>query len=256
MGIQGHFLFFGFMLLTYSLSSSSEAHPARTYARVSVDTSTAPLTPTYGIATLNRSSFPEGFVFGAASAAYQVEGGWNEDGGKLSGGVNEEGIEYYNNLINETLFKGLKPFVTLYHFDVPQALEDECGGFLSPKIVINAYDSGDFAPGRCSSWISPNCTGGNSSTEPYTVAHHQLIAHAAAVKLYKDKYQKLQNGNIGITLATFWYVPFSNSTDDYRAARRSLDFYLGWDGVNVMAYFAWAIMDNLNGAPVTLSVLD
>ncbi|KAK7816245.1 non-cyanogenic beta-glucosidase [Quercus suber] len=55
--------------------------------------------------------------------------------GKLSGGVNREGIKYYNNLINELLGKGLKPFVTIFHWDLPQALEDEYGGFLSPHIV-------------------------------------------------------------------------------------------------------------------------
>ena len=51
------------------------------------------------------------------------------------------------------------------------------------------YVTGQLAPGRCSAWLNLNCTGGNSGTEPYLVTHHQLLAHAAAVKVYKQKYQ-------------------------------------------------------------------
>ncbi|KAK3029931.1 hypothetical protein RJ639_038159, partial [Escallonia herrerae] len=54
--------------------------------------------------------------------------------GKLSGGRNEEGIAFYNNLINELLAAGIIPVVTLSHWDIPQGLDDEYGGFLSPEI--------------------------------------------------------------------------------------------------------------------------
>lgn len=53
----------------------------------------------------------------------------------------------------------------------------------------NGYDSGIYAPGRCSSWMQNNCTGGDSGTEPYLATHYQLLAHAEAVELYKKKYQ-------------------------------------------------------------------
>ncbi|KAK3037674.1 hypothetical protein RJ639_030618 [Escallonia herrerae] len=134
--------------------------------------------------------------------------------GKLSGGVNEAGIKYYNNLINELLANGLQPYVTIFHWDVPQALEEAYGGFLSPKIVadfqdfanlcferfgdrvkhwitlnepwtfaVTSYDYGTTAPGRCSTWRNNNCTGGDSATEPYIVTHYQILAHAAAAKV-------------------------------------------------------------------------
>jgi len=51
------------------------------------------------------------------------------------------------------------------------------------------YTVGIMAPGRCSSWLNPSCNGGDSGTEPYLVTHHQLLAHAAAVNVYKTKYE-------------------------------------------------------------------
>ncbi|KAK2968280.1 hypothetical protein RJ640_016212, partial [Escallonia rubra] len=187
--------------------------------------------------------------------------------GKLSGGVNEAGIKYYNNFINELLANGLQPYVTLFHWDVPQALEKAYGGFLSPKIVndfqdfanlcferfgdrvrhwitlnepwtlaVNGYDYGSIAPGRCSTWRNYNCTGGDSSTEPYMVTHYQILAHAAASKLYRTKYKVdyktrliLQKIYLSCNLALrLWMVPASNSSWDIRASLRAQDFFLGW----------------------------
>ncbi|XP_060669944.1 vicianin hydrolase-like [Ziziphus jujuba] len=178
--------------------------------------------------------------------------------GKVKGGVNKQGIQFYNNVINGLLFNGIVPFVTLFHWDLPQALEDEYGGFLSPKIVedfreyaqlafktfgdrvknwatlnepsaycINGYNGGASAPGRCSDYVA-NCTAGNSATEPYIVGHHLLLAHAQAVKLYKQKYKASQKGKIGITLVTNWYQPKFKTESSRKAASRALDFVLGW----------------------------
>ncbi|KAF3958079.1 hypothetical protein CMV_016971 [Castanea mollissima] len=193
--------------------------------------------------------------------AYRFSISWSRvlPKGKLSGGVNKEGIKYYNKLINKLLARGLQPFVTLFHWDPPQALEDEYGAFLSPHIVDDfrdyaelcfrefgdrvkhwitlnepssyvkyGYINGKSPPGRCSSWQQLNCTGGDSGTEPYLVSHNQLLAHASAVKVYKQKYQKVQKGSIGISLVSDWYEPFSNARHDRDAAQRALDFIFGW----------------------------
>jgi len=83
-------------------------------------------------------------------------------------------------------------------------------------------------PGRCSSWLKSNCTGGDSGTEPYLVAHYQLLAHAAVVNLYKTKYQVSQKGVIGIPLVINYFVPLSDNKLDIKAAERATDFMFGW----------------------------
>ncbi|MFQ6638077.1 hypothetical protein Gotur_012783, partial [Gossypium turneri] len=250
----------------------------------------------------NRSCFPPGFIFGAGSAAYQIEGAALEDGkgpsvwdflvrqhperivdrstgdvavdfyhrykedimlmknlgldsfrfsiswtrilpkGKLSGGVNPLGVQFYNNLIDDLLANGLKPFVTLLHFDHPQALEDEYGGFSSPKIVDDFVDYADFCfktfGDRVKHWVTMNEPNGwslgfgqglpPSSTRPYILAHHFLLSHAAAVNLYRKKYQASQKGKIGITLVTTWFEPKFDTTADRKAASRARDFHFGW----------------------------
>ncbi|GMH04445.1 hypothetical protein Nepgr_006284 [Nepenthes gracilis] len=178
--------------------------------------------------------------------------------GSLRGGINTLGVEFYNNLIDELIANGIKPFVTLFHWDLPQALMDEYCGFLSPLIVndfvdfanlcfklfgdrvkywvtLNApniatkygYDDGKYAPGRCSPYAG-NCTIGNSAYEPYVVAHHSLLCHAATVNLYRKEYQHSQNGVIGISVATDWNLPLDHKPANRRAASRSNDFVFGW----------------------------
>ncbi|KAI4297461.1 hypothetical protein L6164_037351 [Bauhinia variegata] len=148
--------------------------------------------------------------------AYRFSISWSRilPKGKVRGGINQEGIKYYNNLINELLAK-----------------EDEYGGFLSSHIAKDfqeyadlcfkefgdrvkhwitlnepwtvsqgGYASGSMAPGRCSNWMNLNCTGGDTGTEPYLASLHQLLAHATAVRLYRNKYKASQKGLIGIAL--------------------------------------------------------
>lgn len=56
-------------------------------------------------------------------------------------------------------------------------------------LSVAGYAMGVLAPGRCSPWEMGKCSAGDSAREPYIVSHHQLLAHAAAVKLYKKKYK-------------------------------------------------------------------
>ncbi|HET6177818.1 MAG TPA: GH1 family beta-glucosidase [Candidatus Sulfotelmatobacter sp.] len=158
-------------------------------------------------------AFPKRFFWGTATAAYQIEGAWNEDGkgesiwdrfahtpGKIkngetgdvacdsyhrwredvalmramnlnsyrfsiswprvqplgSGAVNPKGIEYYSRLVDALLEARIRPFVTLYHWDLPQALEDAGGwtnrdmvGRFSDYVQLVAHALGD----RVSDWM-------------------------------------------------------------------------------------------------------
>ncbi|KAL1168345.1 hypothetical protein V6Z11_A05G076600 [Gossypium hirsutum] len=191
--------------------------------------------------------------------AYRFSISWSRLIPNGRGPVNVKGLQYYNNLINELIKNGIEPHATLHHYDLPQTLEDEYGGWLNRGIVkdftayadicfrefgdrvlywttvneanvfvLGGYDLGFVPPQRCSAPSPFNCSKGNSSTEPYLAAHNILLAHAAVANLYKKKYQEKQHGLVGFNLFNYWFVPLTNTTEDIIAVQRANDFYFGW----------------------------
>eukprot|EP00438_Fugacium_kawagutii_P036806 Skav208759 [mRNA] locus=scaffold1871:315200:324784:- [translate_table: standard] len=182
--------------------------------------------------------FPKDFIWGSATAAYQIEGGAFEGGrtaciwdtfcateGKVKNGdngtvacdhyhrfkedvklmkklglpayrfsiswsrllptgrgePNPEAVKFYSSLLDELKKAKIKPLATIYHWDLPQCLEDEYGGWLSRK-----------------------------------------------VKRYREEFKEKQGGVIGITLNMDWRQPLTDSPEDAAAAQRALDWQLGW----------------------------
>ncbi|XP_027186221.1 beta-glucosidase 11-like isoform X2 [Cicer arietinum] len=191
--------------------------------------------------------------------AYRFSISWSRLIPDGKGPINPRGLQYYHNLINELISHGIQPHVTMNHFDLPQTLEDEYGGWVSKRIVkdftsyvdvcfkefgdrvkywttINegnvhalfGYDVGIVPPQRCSPSFEANCSRGNSSTEPYLAAHHMLLAHASAARLYRNKYKGMQHGFIGFNLLTLGFVPMTNNSEDIIATQRAKDFTIGW----------------------------
>ncbi|KAL9287648.1 Beta-glucosidase 47 [Arabidopsis thaliana] len=174
------------------------------------------------------------------------------------GDVNMGGIDHYNRMINDILKRGIEPFVTLTHYDIPQELEYRYGSWLNPQIredfehyanicfryfgdrvkfwstfnepnvqVILGYRTGTYPPSRCSKTFG-NCSCGDSYIEPLVAAHNIIRSHVAAVNLYRTKFQEQQRGKIGIVMNTIWFEPVSDSLADRLAADRAQAFYLTW----------------------------
>jgi beta-glucosidase len=281
-----------------------------------------------GWRNMTYPQFPKGFYFGTATAAFQIEGGWNEDGKGLStwdtfmhnpqnrgakrdpqnrgakrdpqnrgakrdpqnrgakcnprraqhhtaaqvacdtyhdfqtdidlmaelglnayrfstawarvlpegkGRVNPKGLDYYNRLVDALLEKSITPFITLFHWDMPQALEDSCGGFIGrdgascfadyAEIVANSL--GD----RVKHWITLNepwehamfghflgehAPGKHSPWTYFRVAHHQLLGHGLALERIKAHSPDSQ---VGITLSQFPVYPVKDTPQNRNAAQ-------------------------------------
>ena len=178
--------------------------------------------------------------------AYRFSISWSRIMPDGKGEVNEEGIAFYSNLIDELLANNIEPWVTLYHWDLPLALQMENDGWLNPKIInyFEAYAKLCFERfgDRVKNWITLNepwvvailgygqgvfAPGRTSNSEPYLAGHHLILAHAQAVNLYKTVF-KDQKGTIGITNNCDWREPLTNKKADIAAAERALLFFLGW----------------------------
>lgn len=180
--------------------------------------------------------------------------------GAASGPPNPEGVKFYSAFIDELLAADIEPYVTLYHWDLPQALLSppdiggwwarDASGHPSKQILPNwlHYVDTCFAlfGNRVKRWVTFNeawtftfLTSGlgkapsipeysDQLIDPYIAAHNVLNAHAAAVHLYRSKYKALQGGLIGITNNVDWREPKTPNSADVASSERAVLFGLGW----------------------------
>lgn len=162
--------------------------------------------------------------------------------------INEAGVQYYNNLIDEMLKYNIQPMITLYHWDLPQKLQ-EMGGWANPHIVDWF---GDYARtvfqlfgDRVKYWITINepyqvCNQGygdvikapvlnSKGVAEYMCAKNLLLAHARAYHIYDEEFRPNQDGAIFISFSAQWYEP--ETDDDIEAANDNNDFQ-----VNLLCY--------------------
>jgi len=174
--------------------------------------------------------------------AYRFSISWSRIHPEGTGAVNQKGIDFYSRLIDELLKKGIKPNATLFHWDLPEALDDR-GGWLNrdiadwfcdyavtvwdalgdrvemwstlnePWVVTDGgYLSGVLAPGHANLFEAPIAT------------HNLLRAHGMAVQQFRST-NAAKKGTIGITVNLEPKYPATQSPEDLDAARRA-DAYM------------------------------
>lgn len=237
-----------------------------------------------------NSLFPKDFLWGAATAAYQIEGAADEDGrresiwdrfshslGKVANGdsgdvacdhyhrwrddiklmkqlglqayrfsiawprilpsgrgqANQKGLDFYSQLVDGLLEAGLRPFATLYHWDLPQVLQDE-GGW---PVRSTAEAFAEYAEAitrklgdRVEVWATLNephvsafvgylwgrhAPGHKDVDEALAASHHLLLAHGLAAPIIR---QNAPKAKLGIVLNLQPHVPASPSAVDRKAA--------------------------------------
>jgi len=245
-------------------------------------------------------AFPADFAWGAATAAYQVEGAVAEEGrgesiwdrfsateGKVrngdsgavacdfyhryrddvalmrelgvnafrlsvawprivpdgSGVANPAGLDFYDRLVDDLLAAGIRPFVTLYHWDLPQALEDR-GGWPERGTVDAFCDYVEVVAARLGDrvdrWVTHNeprvaswlgygwgmhAPGRTNERDALAAAHHLLLSHGRAVEILR---RESPHAQVGIVLDPFPVYPASAGASDAAAARHMDGFHNRW----------------------------
>ena len=245
-------------------------------------------------------TFPEHFLWGAATAAYQIEGAWQADGkaesiwdrfahtpGKTRNGdtgdvacdhyhrwpddirlmqslglrayrfsiawtrilpqgrgaINQAGLDFYSRLVDGLLAAGIEAGVTLYHWDLPQALQDQ-GGWANRDTAAAFVEYADVVSRRLGDrvklWITHNepavvawlghsngehAPGINDVATAAAVSHHLLLSHGWAMPVLR---QNSPDAQAGITLNINWTAPASRSAADLDFARNVDGRWVRW----------------------------
>ncbi|KAF8446765.1 glycoside hydrolase superfamily [Terfezia claveryi] len=168
------------------------------------------------------------------------------------GPVNEEAVKHYDEYIMTMTKNGIKPAISLFHWDTPLALFNEYGAWSSPKIVDDYFNYAKWVitrydkyvpvwftinePQYCN-WQYANYPVGDyypshgfekGMSNRFLCGHYTLLAHAKVAKWYHQEFKG--KGKISFKNSGNYFEPVTNSTEDAVAVQRSYDFVLGWFG--------------------------
>ena len=175
--------------------------------------------------------------------AYRFSIAWPRVVPEGRGRVNPAGLDYYDRLVDELLANGIEPFATLYHWDLPQALEDD-GGWPA-RDTVDAFAEyvevvvarlGD----RVSRWITQNepwvvawlgygrgehAPGRRSDRHALAAAHHVLLSHGRALEVIR---RERPDAQVGITIDVIPIHPLTAAEEDVTATREEDGFRNRW----------------------------
>ncbi|XP_053434122.1 beta-klotho [Nycticebus coucang] len=167
----------------------------------------------------------------------------------IVGAVNIKGLRYYNTLLDALVLRNIEPVVTLYHWDLPLALQEEYGGWKNDTIIdiFNDYATYCFQTfgDRVKYWITIHNpyliawhgyrTGMHAPGEMgnlaavYTVGHNLIKAHSKVWHNYNINFRPHQKGWLSITLGSHWIEPNrSENMMDIGKCQESMVSVLGW----------------------------
>jgi beta-glucosidase len=170
--------------------------------------------------------------------AYRFSVSWSRVLPQGRGKVNAAGLSFYSHLVDELLNAGIEPYLTIYHWDLPQALQD-IGGWTNPDMpqYFEEYSRVlfDLLRGRVKKWITFNepaitafkgyyngvhAPGHNDLSSAILASYHLLIAHGKAVELARVL---CPDSEVGITLNFSPMTPYDTNRELDRVAARNLD---------------------------------
>uniref|UniRef100_A0A8C6U3A0 Klotho beta n=1 Tax=Neogobius melanostomus TaxID=47308 RepID=A0A8C6U3A0_9GOBI len=157
-------------------------------------------------------------------------------------------VRHYSRLIDKLLENKIEPIVTLYHWDLPQVLQERYGGWRNETLIEHFEDYASFCfymfGDKVKYWLTmhnpylvavqgygtglhaPGETGGDASS--LKVAHNMIKAHASAWHKYNTHFRPNQRGKVSIVLGSHWIEPQKATEANVELCQESMETVLGW----------------------------
>lgn len=175
--------------------------------------------------------------------AYRFSVAWSRVIPNGVGPINQAGLDFYDRLIDGALERGIQPWITMYHWDLPQALQDR-GGWNNREIVKWFEEYANVLTNKfgdrvkhwmtlneplCSAWIGhlygDMAPGITDLQTALNASHHLLMSHGIASQVTRTN---VKNSKVGVVINVTPALPATDSDDDRRASKLADGFDNRW----------------------------